>query len=269
VRRAAILGLMLVGIVGLSVAASASSPEAGSTEATIAEAAVAPMRDVLARNAAALCGDFVPSVAARLVSGAAPGASCQMAVEHIFASATSNEFTSVYDPLPGHPPTVEHLEVTGTHATITVDLHAPLTVKLEQLDGSWLVSSPGRLGAISECQIRSPRDCASLPILSYGEGTEAPFGPPVPPAVKRAGARETHEFVAGRTVVAQSGCLACHRIGQSGNRGPGQNLTHIGSKLSEAQIEHSVIDAHAPMPSFKRLPPRKLHDVVRFLSLLR
>lgn len=266
--------LALAGVVGLSVPAGASSPEAGSTEATIAEAAIAPMRDVLARNAPALCGDFIPSVAAQLVSGAAPSASCQMAVEHNFALPAPEESPTTNIPPPGHPPKVEHLQVTGTHATITIDVTAPLTVMLEQIDGTWLVSSPAKLGELGECPIHSTRihslnGCAFLPFISYGEGTAAQFDPPVPPAVTRAGARETHEFEAGRTAVAQSGCLACHRIGQSGNPGPGQNLTHIGSKLSPAQIEHAIIDARAPMPSFKGLPARKLHDIVRFLSLLR
>ena len=35
-----------------------------------------------------------------------------------------------------------------------------------------------------------------------------------------------------RTSSAQSGCLACHVIGDNGNNGPGPPLTHIGSKLA-------------------------------------
>src|SRR5580692_6967096 len=50
---------------------------------------------------------------------------------------------------------------------------------------------------------------------------------PVPPAVRGAGGRKLREFDTGMEVVAQSGCLACHRIGQQGNPGPGQDLTHI------------------------------------------
>jgi mono/diheme cytochrome c family protein len=273
VRRAAILALVLVGVVSLSAPAGATSPEASSVEASIAEAAVAPFRDALAHNAAALCGDFTPSAAAQLVAGAAPGVSCQAAAEHVFASAAPNQPLTPEAPPLGHPAKVEHLEIAGTHATITIDVTAPLTVKLEQLDGTWLVSSDGRLGAISECQVHSPPDdCVKVAILAYGEGTNQPLlseSAPVPAAVKRAGGRETHEFEAGRQLVAQSGCLACHRIGQQGNRGPGQNLTRIGSKLSAAKIEHAILDPRAPMPSFKRLPARKLHDIVRFLSLLR
>jgi len=36
---------------------------------------------------------------------------------------------------------------------------------------------------------------------------------------------------AGQEVVAQSGCLACHKLGDNGNNGPGPELTHIGARL--------------------------------------
>jgi cytochrome c5 len=91
---------------------------------------------------------------------------------------------------------------------------------------------------------------------------------PVPPAVRGAGGRKLREFDTGMEVVAQSGCLACHRIGQQGNPGPGQDLTHIGAKLSERQIEHAILDPTAPMPSFSHFPPAKLSAVVAFLELL-
>jgi len=90
-----------------------------------------------------------------------------------------------------------------------------------------------------------------------------------PPAVLHAGGRQLAEFEQGRLVVAQSGCLACHRLGQSGNHGPGPNLTHIGSKLSRRGIEHAIIDPTAPMPSFKNLPAAKFKAVVTFLHELR
>ncbi len=99
---------------------------------------------------------------------------------------------------------------------------------------------------------------------STGESVIAP-----PRAVKRAGGRELAEFELGRTVMAQSGCLACHRIGAEGNRGPGPALTHIGSTLSRRGIEHALIDPSAPMPSFKHLPAAKFKALVDFLSELR
>jgi hypothetical protein len=103
-------------------------------------------------------------------------------------------------------------------------------------------------------------------VLTYGP---AELTIEVPPAVAQAGGEQLATFRAGRTVAAQSGCLACHRIGEDGNRGPGQDLTHVGSALSESSIERAILDPTAPMPSFRNLPAAKLHALVVFLSLLR
>jgi mono/diheme cytochrome c family protein len=105
--------------------------------------------------------------------------------------------------------------------------------------------------------------------IDLATGGPVQFTVAPPPAVVRAGKRLVAEFERGRTVFAQSGCLACHRIGQAGNRGPGPDLTHIGSELSRSGIEHAIIDPTAPMPSFKHLPPAKLKAVVTFLHELR
>jgi menaquinol-cytochrome c reductase cytochrome b/c subunit len=101
-------------------------------------------------------------------------------------------------------------------------------------------------------------------IESAQPGLELPS--PIVPARER---RRKREVEAGRLDVAGLGCLACHRIGDSGNRRPGENLTHIGSKLSEREIVHAIVDPRAPMPSFRLLPAQKLHDIVRFLAALR
>jgi hypothetical protein len=119
------------------------------------------------------------------------------------------------------------------------------------------VTSGKRVGA------RGPAKVVIVGSGSFGEGI------PAPPAVRRAGGRELREFKKGRTAFAAAGCLACHRIGENGNHGPGRALTHIGSQLTERQIRHALVDPTAPMPSFKALPRHKLHALVRFLSLLR
>jgi hypothetical protein len=275
-RRVVALALSLLAVASLSAQAVASESDASSTGAVIANAAIAPLRDALSRNASALCADFVPSVAATLVSTAAPGASCQAAAEQVFAATAPNEPPSLGAPVLEHAPKVDHLELAGAHATITttIGLSGRLTVELEELGGSWLVSSPARLATIAGCRLAGSHACppgAKVFVFVYAppRGQDLSLSAPPPAAVKRAGARVTHEFESGRTDVAQSGCLACHRIGQDGNRGPGQNLTHVGNTLSRAQIEHVILHPSAPMPSFKNLPPRKLHDIVRFLSLLR
>src|ERR1700710_1773769 len=42
------------------------------------------------------------------------------------------------------------------------------------------------------------------------------------------------QYKAGSEVVAGSGCLACHKLGENGNNGPGPELTHIGSPDARA-----------------------------------
>jgi Cytochrome C oxidase, cbb3-type, subunit III len=91
----------------------------------------------------------------------------------------------------------------------------------------------------------------------------------VPQGVRKAGGRTLAEYEAGARVLAQSGCLACHRIVAVGNRGPGPDLTRVGAKLPAAGIERAIIDARAPMPSFSGLPKQKLRALVQFLALLR
>jgi quinol-cytochrome oxidoreductase complex cytochrome b subunit len=77
------------------------------------------------------------------------------------------------------------------------------------------------------------------------------------------------QYEAGKLVVAQSGCLACHKIGENGNDGPGPHLTDIGDKLQPAAIRRTLDNPTAPMPSFAGLPEKKKADLVAFLSQLR
>jgi len=77
------------------------------------------------------------------------------------------------------------------------------------------------------------------------------------------------QYEAGKLVAAQSGCLACHKIGENGNDGPGPHLTDIGDKLYPAAIERTLDNPTAPMPSFRNLPPDKKKALVAFLSQLK
>jgi menaquinol-cytochrome c reductase cytochrome b/c subunit len=82
---------------------------------------------------------------------------------------------------------------------------------------------------------------------------------------------EVATFNAGKLVVGQSGCLACHVIGDNGNNGPGPPLTHIGSKLRPQAIASTLRNPTAPMPSFKGLAeqsPQKFNNLVNFLAEL-
>ena len=73
-------------------------------------------------------------------------------------------------------------------------------------------------------------------------------------------------FKSGAEVVGESGCLACHVIGDNGNNGPGPVLTHIANTVPTAQIASTLRNPTPPMPSFKNLPPQKFNDLVQFLS---
>jgi ubiquinol-cytochrome c reductase cytochrome b subunit/menaquinol-cytochrome c reductase cytochrome b/c subunit len=72
----------------------------------------------------------------------------------------------------------------------------------------------------------------------------------------------------GAQVVGESGCLACHVIGENGNNGPGPVLTHIAATVPAQQIASTLRNPTPPMPSFKNLPPQKFNNLVYFLSTL-
>jgi menaquinol-cytochrome c reductase cytochrome b/c subunit len=90
-----------------------------------------------------------------------------------------------------------------------------------------------------------------------------------PAAVQKQGGKILAEYEAGKKVVAQSGCLACHKIGDNGNDGPGPQLTNIGARLPRQGIARTLVNPTAPMPSFKNLPPKKFNAVVAFLAQLK
>src|ERR671917_2761413 len=65
------------------------------------------------------------------------------------------------------------------------------------------------------------------------------------------------KYEPGKVVVAQSGCLACHKIGENGNDGPGPHLTDIGDKLPKAAIRQTLENPTAPMPSYQGMEEDK------------
>src|SRR2546421_12726855 len=74
----------------------------------------------------------------------------------------------------------------------------------------------------------------AMAFLTYSganAGSPTAIEMPTPKAVQQAGGQTLAEYEAGKLVVAQSGCLACHKIGENGNDGPGPQLTKIGSRL--------------------------------------
>jgi len=89
-----------------------------------------------------------------------------------------------------------------------------------------------------------------------------------PPSIVKAGGAQLALYEYGKEVIPSSGCLACHKIGENGNPGPGPNLTKIADRLPEAGIAQTLRNPTAPMPSFKNLPPQQFKAVVNYLSTL-
>jgi mono/diheme cytochrome c family protein len=113
---------------------------------------------------------------------------------------------------------------------------------------------------------------AAMAFLTYSganAGSPTAIELSTPKAVKEAGGAQLREYEEGKLVVAQSGCEACHKIGENGNAGPGPELTHIASRIPRQAIARTLVNPTAPMPSFKNLPPKKFQAVVAFLSQLK
>ncbi|HUH81861.1 MAG TPA: c-type cytochrome [Solirubrobacteraceae bacterium] len=110
---------------------------------------------------------------------------------------------------------------------------------------------------------------AAMAFLTYqgaNAGSPTAIEAPTPPSIVAAGGKTLAEYEAGKKAVAQSGCLACHKIGDNGNAGPGPNLTHVGARLYRSAIARTLVNPTAPMPPFKNLPPAKFNAIVNFLS---
>jgi menaquinol-cytochrome c reductase cytochrome b/c subunit len=113
---------------------------------------------------------------------------------------------------------------------------------------------------------------AAMAFLTYKgahAGDPTTIGMATPQRIVRAGGATLAEYEAGKRVVAQSGCLACHKLGENGNDGPGPNLTHIAERLPPPAIARALVDPTAPMPSFKNLPPEKFKAAIEFLRQLK
>jgi menaquinol-cytochrome c reductase cytochrome b/c subunit len=75
----------------------------------------------------------------------------------------------------------------------------------------------------------------------------------------------------GSEVLASSGCLGCHKIGENGNT-LGPNLTEIGDRLGRGAISRTLINPTAPMPSYQSLQkqnPEEFKQLVAFVSSLK
>jgi menaquinol-cytochrome c reductase cytochrome b/c subunit len=108
-----------------------------------------------------------------------------------------------------------------------------------------------------------------LTYLGASAGPPTSIDMPTPASVRAQGGATLASYEKGRQVAAQSGCLACHKIGENGNDGPGPPLTQIASRLPKQAIARTLINPTAPMPSFRNLPRDKFDALVTFLSQLK
>ncbi|HYP48538.1 MAG TPA: c-type cytochrome [Thermoleophilaceae bacterium] len=79
------------------------------------------------------------------------------------------------------------------------------------------------------------------------------------------------QYEEGKEVLASSGCLGCHKIGENGNT-LGPSLTEIGDKLGRDAIARTLINPTSPMPSYQALRdenPEQFDQLVEFVSSLR
>jgi ubiquinol-cytochrome c reductase cytochrome b subunit/menaquinol-cytochrome c reductase cytochrome b/c subunit len=110
---------------------------------------------------------------------------------------------------------------------------------------------------------------AYLTYLGAAAGTPTAIETPTPQRIIAAGGETLEQYEAGKQIAAQSGCLACHEIGENGNDGPGPPLTDIGARVGRGALSQTLINPTSPMPSFKDLPPEQFNALVTFLSQLK
>jgi menaquinol-cytochrome c reductase cytochrome b/c subunit len=111
-----------------------------------------------------------------------------------------------------------------------------------------------------------------LTYLGAAAGPPTQIDMPTPARISAQGPKVLAQYEKGKLVVGQSGCLACHKIGENGNDGPGPNLTDIAARLPAQAISRTLINPTAPMPSFAGLQkssPDKFNALVAFLGQLR
>jgi len=110
-----------------------------------------------------------------------------------------------------------------------------------------------------------------LTYLGASAGPPTQIDQPTPARVAKLGPQVLAQYEKGKQVVAQSGCLACHKIGENGNDGPGPHLTDIADRLPSQAIARTLINPTAPMPSFlglEKSQPDKFKALVSYLSQL-
>jgi menaquinol-cytochrome c reductase cytochrome b/c subunit len=111
-----------------------------------------------------------------------------------------------------------------------------------------------------------------LTYLGAAAGAPTEIDMETPQRIQAQGGQVVTQYEQGKQVVAQSGCLACHKIGENGNDGPGPELTDIADRLPAQAISRTLVNPTSPMPSFAQLQqdsPEKFDAMVTFLGQLK
>ena len=110
-----------------------------------------------------------------------------------------------------------------------------------------------------------------LTYLGANAGPPTEIALKTPKRVEQMGPAMVAEYNKGKQVVAQSGCLACHKIGENGGT-LGPDLTEIADRVPAQAIARTLVNPTSPMPSFAGLQknsPDKFQAIVTYLSQLK
>ena len=79
------------------------------------------------------------------------------------------------------------------------------------------------------------------------------------------------QYEKGKEVMASSGCLACHKVGENGGT-LGPNLTDVGDRLGRDAIARTLVNPTSPMPSYQSFRderPQEFNELVNFVASLK
>jgi hypothetical protein len=101
---------------------------------------------------------------------------------------------------------------------------------------------------------------AYLTILGALAGSPTEIDTPAPPGLEK-----------GQEVMASSGCLGCHKVGENGNT-LGPNLTDVGERLGRDAIARTLVNPTSPMPPYRQMQretPEQFNQLVEYVASLK
>jgi quinol---cytochrome c reductase cytochrome c subunit, bacillus type len=99
-----------------------------------------------------------------------------------------------------------------------------------------------------------------LTVLGALAGSPTEIDKPAPPGLER-----------GQEVMASSGCLGCHKVGENGNT-LGPNLSEVGDRLGKDAIARTLVNPTPPMPPYTQMQqdnPKQFQQLVDYVASLK